>query len=268
MKYMMLVDIEGATGITTFRQAEHEQIGIDMLMHDVNAVLEGILSVPGNEVLIFEEHTDGCNIVMSDLPKGVHVVRGKPVINEAWRGIDSSFDGVIMVGLHARKGTKGALLHHSYGPQNKNITINGIPVGEIGVEAGMAGDSGVPLVLVTADSAGCQEAKALVPGVMTVCVKEALGDTWALCYNPKDTWEMLYKAGEALARGAFDVQPLHYGEPVKLTIELEQGPFCEKLRKLAPEVFTGNDTISFEGSSVTEAWQQSLRLEWKVNHDG
>ena len=262
---MMLVDIEGVTGITTFPQAEHGQIGIDMMMHDINAVLEGILSVPGNEVLIYEQHTDGCNIVLDDLPEGVHVVRGKPVINKDWKGIDPSYDGLIMLGFHAKKGVPEALLAHSYGPQNGDIRINGLSVGEIGVECGVAGDFDVPLVLLTGDSAGCVEALKLVPGAMTVSVKQSLDDSCALCYNPKDTRRMLRDAGKALAIGLPAAQPLKFGGRIRLEIDLLDGLFLNTLKALEPGLFTAERTSAFDGATVTEAWQQYLRVERRVN---
>ena len=265
LRYMMLVDIEGVTGVTTFHQAEKEPFGRDMMMHDINAVLEGILSEPGNEVLIFEEHTDGCNIDLSDLPAGVQVVRGKPLINGAWKGIDSSYDGLIMVGFHARYGVEGALLPHSYGPQNRDIRINGVNVGEIGVEAGMAGDAGVPLVLVTGDSAGCDEASELVPGVMTVSVKEALGSTYARCLNPKDSAAILREAGLKLARGIPDVKAKTYGETVSMEIDLAEGAFADTLRLWHPELFVSAHTIVLNGKSVTEVWQRYLQEERRIN---
>lgn len=66
MKYIMLVDVEGVTGVTNYQQAETSEFGIRMLMNDIKAVLDGILSIPGNSVLIYEEHTDGCNIRLEE----------------------------------------------------------------------------------------------------------------------------------------------------------------------------------------------------------
>ncbi len=266
MKYLMLVDIEGVTGITTFPQAEREQLGVDMMMHDINAVLEGILSKPGNEVLIYEQHTDGCNIVLTDLPAGVHVVRGKPPINGKWTGIDGSYDGLLMVGFHARKGVKDALLAHSYAGQNLDIRLNGVSVGEIGMESAIAGDFGVPLALVTGDSDGCKEALALVPGTIVVSVKESLGDTYALCYNPTDTARMLREAGEKLAVAVPDAKPLRFEPPVTLEVDLVDGPFLTALKNLQPRLFTGERTIAYTGASATDVWQQYLSTERSVNH--
>ena len=43
--------------------------------------------------------------------------------------------------------------------------LNGVSVGESWMEAAIAGDCGVPVLLVTGDSAGVAEAESLLPGV-------------------------------------------------------------------------------------------------------
>ena len=42
MKFLVMTDIEGVTGVTTFNQAEGSEFGKKMLMNDLKAVLDGI----------------------------------------------------------------------------------------------------------------------------------------------------------------------------------------------------------------------------------
>ena len=42
MRFLVMTDIEGVTGVTTFEQAENSELGRQMLMHDLRAVLAGI----------------------------------------------------------------------------------------------------------------------------------------------------------------------------------------------------------------------------------
>ena len=83
------------------------------------------------------------------------------------------FPVLILLGFHSKRNT-GELLHHSYEPDIKDLILNGVSVGEIGIEAAIAGDYGVPLVMITADSAGVAEAETLIPGVVGVSVKQSL----------------------------------------------------------------------------------------------
>ena len=78
------------------------------------------------------------------------VVEGKPILSRLWRGVGpEGFDGLCLVGLHAMQHVPGALLAHSYLREYDAIFLNGRKVGEIGIEAALAGEQGIPLVLVT-----------------------------------------------------------------------------------------------------------------------
>ena len=66
------------------------------------------------------------------------------------------------------------MLPHTYELDIKDLRLGGVSVGEIGMEAAVAGDMGVPVLLVAGDSAGMAEAQSLLPGVEVVVVKEAI----------------------------------------------------------------------------------------------
>ena len=40
MRYLIMTDIEGVTGVTSYAQAENSQFGKEMLMNDLIAVLD------------------------------------------------------------------------------------------------------------------------------------------------------------------------------------------------------------------------------------
>jgi len=266
MKLMVLTDVEGATGVTTYEQAEGTAFGQNMLMNDLNAFTEGLFSQGRHEVLIYDEHTDGRNVVMDNLPEQVSVVCGKPLVGEIWRGIDSTYDGLVMVGFHARSGVAGALLPHSYSRKNLNIWINGQVVGEIGMEAAMAGEHDVPLIMVTGDSEGMKEAEELMPGVKTVTVKEDLGEFEARCYPPEKTRRIIYQAAAEIAAKLPKVKPLKFKAPIELKIEIVQSDYLKKLKDLYPGIFIGQNIIKIVGKTVTAVWMEYLKIQKRVKN--
>ena len=50
MKFLVMCDIEGVTGVTTFTQAENSDLGRSMLMNDLKAVLDGIWKAGGEAI--------------------------------------------------------------------------------------------------------------------------------------------------------------------------------------------------------------------------
>jgi len=83
---------------------------------------------------------------------------------------------VIFVGYHARIGSQDAILEHTWSDERvANLWINGEATGEIGLNAGVCGHFGVPVILISGDQTACAEASALIEGIGTVVVKQASG---------------------------------------------------------------------------------------------
>ena len=255
--FLVMTDIEGVTGVTTFSEAESSQFGKDMLMNDLNAVLNGIWQA-GGKAIVYDMHTDGRNVDLSSL-YSTPVVRGKPILEKKWRGIGTEgIDGLFMVGLHTMQHT-GALLAHSYLREYDTIHLNGILVGEIGMEAALAGAGGVPLKFVSADDAGCREAEALIPEVVTCAVKKSLGDDTAICYPPKMTEGMLTKAAKEAALKeipTFKVEP-----PYEIKIKFSKCSYLNTMKTIHPEIFENEDTVVMRGDDLLKVWSEYLKYE-------
>lgn len=241
-KFMIRCDMEGVSGIVSYEQAEPGASSYDegrrLFMEDLLALIRGLQSGGADEIHIFDEHYYGRNICLEQLPEGVITYHGKPLITPDWAGgLDNSFAGMILLGFHSKRGTYDALLNHTYEPDIADLKINGLSVGEIGMETAMAGSVGVPLVMLTADSEGIREAKELVPEVVGVSVKESLGEYSAVCYPTATTSRMIEAAAKAVAEQASYHAPLCLDGDVTLEVTFFDTPFAklyEKIYGLAP----------------------------------
>ena len=54
---------------------------------------------------------------------------GKPNVVSPANGLNQKFDGLMMVGFHAKAQTPGTLLTHTYDLDIRDLTINGVSVG-------------------------------------------------------------------------------------------------------------------------------------------
>ena len=257
MRFLVMTDIEGVTGVTTFEQAENSELGRQMLMHDLRAVLAGIRDA-GAQAIVYDMHTDGRNVDLSQLD--VPVIMGKPIHGQLYRGIGGSgLDGLYLVGLHAMQHVPGALLAHSYLKEYDAIYINGQLVGEIGVEALLAGEQGIPLRFVSGDDMGCAEAKALVPEVVVCPVKHSLSAAAALCQPPQVTGHLLREAACKAASTA--INPLIDSAPWEIRIDFSDCAYLAVMRKLHPEIFVGERSVYVQGNTLLSAWSKYLECE-------
>ena len=256
MKFLVMTDIEGVTGVTTFPQAENSQLGRDMLMHDLKAVLKGIEEA-GAEAVVYDMHTDGRNVDMSQINNPV--VMGKPILGDLWRGVGGEgFDGLFLLGLHTMQHT-GSLLEHSYLREYDAIYLNGMLVGEIGMEAALAGEQGVPLKFISGDDKGCQEGKNIIPELITCPVKYSLTPDTAICLPPSKTADLLTKAAYDAVKAT--VKPFVIEGPYEIKIEYSDCKYLATMRKLHPEIFVDERTVVMRGDNLLRTWSEYLKYE-------
>ncbi|MDR1692490.1 MAG: M55 family metallopeptidase [Oscillospiraceae bacterium] len=266
MKLMVRTDMEGASGIVSYCQAEvgaaEYAEGRRFFLSDLRALLRGLNAGSGTEVVIYDEHFYGRNIPPDEVPRGVNVYCGKPPYTAGWAGgLDSGFDGLVLLGFHSKAGTPGALLPHSYELTNRDIRVDGLSVGEIGLEAMIAGELGVPALLMVGDDAGCREAKALMPGIPCVETKKGFCETGG-CIRPlQDTAAEITEAARKLLAGTSPVvKPLVPGKNPTLEIDLAEGSFCDMTAKLYPGSYK-DGTVTLKAPTLCGAWGEFWRMK-------
>ena len=196
------------------------------------------------EIVIYDEHYYGRNIDPEWLPDCAMAVCGKPPYRADWAGgLDESFDGLVLLGFHSKFGTLGGLLHHSYELDIRDLRLENLSVGEIGMETAIAGDWGVPLILVTGDSAGVAEARALVEGVPGVAVKESLGETGGGVLPLAKSTRAIRDAAHHAAADAPATRPWNLGPGCTLEIELNDGHYLNAVRRLYGDDMSDERTL-------------------------
>lgn len=227
MKVYMSVDMEGVCGIVlrdqlidTGRQYEEAR---HLLTMEVNAAVEGALAGGAEEIVVMDAHGGGwfgVNFLMEELHPAAKYYVGYPPINLRFPFLDDSFDLMFFIGSHAKAGTPEAVRDHSFTSTNtERIMVNGIEMGEIGVDALITGHFNVPVALVTGDDKACKEAKMLLGGIETAVVKFASARHGALNYAPSKAREIIRKAACDAVKRAGDFKPFKLEPPYTMEID-------------------------------------------------
>lgn len=262
-KYMIRCDMEGVSGIVSYEQSvpgksEYEQ-GRQLFMLDLLALVKGLQDGGADEIHIYDEHYYGRNICIDQLPDGVAVYCGKPPYTaENAGGLDGTFTGLIMLGFHSKANTPNALLSHTYESDISEMILNGVSVGEIGMEAAVAGSFGVPLMLLTADSEGVKETIEISPNIRCITVKESLSENGAICYASARTQHLIYEAAKRLPNDPPSVPPYQAGLKTELEIRFYDTSYARKYLELY-----GNTLI--RGNSAAECYAEYWKRKLEVN---
>lgn len=280
MKVYIIADLEGVSCIVSEVQtipSVAESMGLfwgrsdfdsarRILTQEVNAAVEGALRGGAAEIVVNDAHggvVGPSNLILEELHEAAWYVIGKPRRNRL-AGLDETVNAVFLIGYHAMSDSPGAVLEHTMSSRTiASVRLNGVEVGEIGIDASIAGELGIPVVLVTGDDKACSEAKSLLGDVETVVVKKGLGRCSALCLAPKKACRLITKAAEMALRRLEEFKPLRFKSPVTLEIEFQRRVYAEARAK-AGGLLDGR-TIVFRGKSVLDVmkkagWWGSKRL--------
>ncbi|WP_422740163.1 M55 family metallopeptidase [Micromonospora sp. WMMD729] len=261
MKVLISVDLEGISGIvhpteTNPDRYDYER-GRTAMTAEANAVIAGVLdAAPDAVVWVADAHGSFRNILPEDLDRRAHLVRGRPRALGMLAGLDEHTDAVMFIGYHARAGAGPAVLAHTMSDAILDVRVAGRSLGEIGLNAAMAGHVPAPVVLLSGDDAACAEFGELVPSAVTVAVKQTLGQAAAVALHPREARERLRRAAaDAITRRA-SIRPWTLAGPLDVEVDL-YGPYMVDLAVLVPGVARvgGGRTVAFRAADAAEAYR-------------
>lgn len=264
MKFLVAVDAEGVAavvgetglGLTASRDF---QFAKEQATREANAVARGLFAGGASEVIVWDNHGGSLNLDYRRIDDRCRILCGKGDVRRM-SIIEESFDGLVLVGYHAMEGTIDGVLAHSFSSVTYQwMRANGREVGEIAIDAAIAGESEVPVVMVASDRAGCREALEFLPWVSTVETKRGLGRNMALSKSPaaveRELEETARSAAESLraSRGGEGPRPFTFAAPLSLELRYQRADKAESKSRSDPR-FQRVDafTVRAEGESITD----------------
>ncbi|MEV5581963.1 M55 family metallopeptidase [Streptomyces parvus] len=266
MKALVSVDMEGVSGIVHSSETNPErydyQRGRELMTADANAVIAGVLDAePTADVLVADAHGTFRNLLPERLDRRARLVRGKPRALNMLAGLDEETDAALFVGYHVRAGEGPGVLAHTMNGEILDVRVAGRSLGETGLNTAMAGHLGVPVVLLSGDDAACAEMADLVPGTVTVAVKEALGMAAAVTLHPEEARDRLRRAAADAVTRRTEIPPLALTGPLDVEVDLAS-PHTIDLATLIPGVSraAGARTVAFTAPDYATAYRLILLL--------
>jgi D-amino peptidase len=263
MKIFISVDLEGISGVfaedqTTVGTAPYEEVRRYM-QADVDTVIEACLAGGATDIVVADGHAGGANLRFDSLPESVRLVSGSPSPRSMMQGVDASFEAAMLIGYHARVGTAEAVLEHTYSYDVAQVSVGNREVGEIAINAAVAGTFGVPVVLVSGDDKAVAEAKRDLPGVEGAIVKDGVARTAACLLSPSKARARLAEGVQrALASRGHWPSPLQLPEG-PLRVSFTRTGICDHVcrhpgvRRLDARTIeiTGDDYLAVYGALLT-----------------
>jgi len=192
VKILVSADMEGATGVTwpgdVLPGTPQWERCRALFTSDVNAAALGFFDGGADEVVVNEAHWSMRNLLLKRLDDRVQMLTGRHKSLSMVEGVQhGDVDGIAFVGYHTGAGTEGVLAHTYLANSITGVWLNGTRASEGLLNAHVAAEYGVPVVLVTGDDLTCVDARGYAPGARTVAVKDHVSRYAAVCRTPART---------------------------------------------------------------------------------
>ena len=179
MRIFISVDMEGISGV---EKIEEVFLGLpayptfrQVMAGDVNAAVQGALDGGASDIVVSDSHGYMCNIKKKDLHHKAHLKSGMKRELCQFKGFNALFDAAFFVGYHSKAGTADGILSHTWIPAFQDVRVNGLSIGEYGLNGFLAGSMGVPVILLTGDDKTVEQARTVLGDIEYVAVKKSLG---------------------------------------------------------------------------------------------
>ena len=243
-------DMEGVVGAVTGEQMgpsgfEYQQFR-EFMTAEVNAAIEGARSAGAGEILVADSHGNGQNLLIDKLPKDVKIVRSWPRPLDMVGGLDDSFDGVIFLGYHASSDNLTGVRAHTFSSGRlTSVKLNGTPVTEGAWNAAIAGELGVPVIMVSGDDAAVEEVSSLVGNVEGAVVKWALSLHSAKTLQPEAAYDLIREKAARAVKNIKKYKPYRVKNPATVDLGFKNYSPVELLSYLSLFERTGSHTTRF-----------------------
>jgi D-amino peptidase len=252
---MISADMEGATGVTwtadVAEGTEQWQRFRRMFTGDVNACVRGLRTGGATDVLVNEAHSTQRNLLLEDLDPAARLLTGEHKPLSMMQGVDSGVAGVVFLGYHAGAGTDGVLSHTYLANSIVGVWLDGEPASEGHLNAGLAAEYGVPVLLVTGDDRACDDSAGYAPDAGRVAVKECVSRYAAICAPPATTAQWITEAAAAAMARAGRTDPVR--GPHRIEIEFDATHLAHATAIVPTVTQVGVRTVGFDAATMTDA---------------
>jgi D-amino peptidase len=227
-----------------------------LLVAEVNAALEGAFSAGVSSACVNDAHSTMRNLVGGGLDKRARLVSGRGKPHYMLEGIDAQAGAVaFFIGYHGAIGDRDAVMGHTYSPRVIwECRLADQVVGELTINAALAGYYGVPVGLVSGDSTTLEEARRNIPWAKCVETKRSLSYYAAECRSPHEVQEALRAAGAA-AVDQHSYQLFVLKPPITLEIDTLKTSQADAIGSVPGFVRRGARTVAYSSDDMLAVYR-------------
>jgi D-amino peptidase len=258
--------MEGVAGIVDWSQCRAPGVpyeeGRRLLLGEVNAAIEGALAAGATEIICNDSHGTMNNLDPAALAGQASYVSGRHKPLYMMQGLEAGADVVFMIGYHGSISGESSVLSHTYNPAViSRVELNGVPVGESGINALVALACRAPVGLITGDQQTIAEADPYLPDAERVVVKESFTRFGASNLHPEVARDMIADgARRAVERAVLRLPAITL--PATLEVHTQTADMAEVASWVKGAERTGVRTVSMHGEDPLAMFRSFVALTY------
>lgn len=226
--------MEGISGIEHPEQTQRKRPefvqGCALMMEEIQTVVDEAFQCGATRVVVCDTHGNGGQLQVERMDS--RAVYEIPDSDRWMPSLDDTFNGLILLGQHARAGTLNGFLDHSISSSSWfEYRLNDQVCGEICMAAAYAGHYDVPVVMVSGDEAAVQEGTSLLGKISSVAVKRGLGRNLAECVPTAEAHSIIRVVTREAFGSASKLTAFKPSLPARVRLTLYRSDMADRLAR-------------------------------------
>ena len=179
-QYLVNVDLEGIHGVVgepykTLTASFDYKTATENAVKEINTVVKALYDSGAEKVVVWDNHGGRNNLDYSTIDPRAEIISKNVdhLPGRFWFYKEGyNFSGLILLGYHAREGTFGGVLAHTFSSTSiQYYKLDGNPIGEIEYDTYVASSYGFPTILVASDNVALDQIEDFLPNAKKVICK-------------------------------------------------------------------------------------------------
>jgi D-amino peptidase len=266
VRILLLHDMEGLSGQDDWREFSYaypEQYakGRQLLTDDVNATIEGLAAGGATKIDVVDGHGSGNpepDLLLDKMDKRAQMVsRDRPFDPYIDMQEPNKYDGVVLVGMHAKPGSGGFFAHTYTG--SMEFWMNGMSLSEPEIIGYSWGLVNVPVIYVAGDAVLKNDIAGTMPWIEFVAVKRGTSESTAELFPLDSVHNNMRAAAKRAVQSLSKMKSMTLKTPITAALHARP-PASLAVLDSVPGINYKDNTVTFQAADFGHAYRGILTL--------
>jgi D-amino peptidase len=265
-KVLIYVDMDGSSGVAGPEQVLYPNpeyfASRRFITADVNAAIRGLKAGGAGEIVVTDAHGSGNpeapDVLVDRMDRRATFLFRDTEYDPYMEAMDSTFQAIVCVGMHARAGSRGFMAHTV--TLEPVYTVNGKRITESALIALSAARFGIPVIMIAGDDVLRGEIAEELPGAEYAVVKRARSRAHADTLPQAQVQQAIERAAKAAIERLGSVAPYRVAPSYRFEVGFQNVTQADLAGAVPGSERLDSLTLGYTTPTFPEGYRRSLRM--------